>query len=221
MIDSLYLAWTYLRFHKVKTTILVTSITLIVYLPAAIDALVSESAEQLRDRAAATPLIVGAKGSEVDLVLNTLYFDSDSPSAIAMAEADRAVESGFAEVIPLHVRFRAQKHRIVGTTLDYFKFRGLHVERGRPFAMLGECVLGSDVAATLALTPDDTLLSSPENVFNLDAPLPRRRQAPILPAPPLPLLPEGSPPAAIDRLTEPDRIEIKIREPIPVPSPER
>ena len=33
MIQTLYLAWPYLAFHRLKTAILVTSITLILYVP--------------------------------------------------------------------------------------------------------------------------------------------------------------------------------------------
>lgn len=165
--DGLYIAWRYVCFHKVKTAILVASITLIVFLPAGVDALVNEIAEQLRSRAAETPLIVGAKGSEVELVLNTLYFESDPPAAATMAEVERIRRSGFAEAVPLYVRFRARGRPIVGTTLDYLDFRGLQVRAGRRFALLGECVLGGELAATLGLVPGDTLLSTSENVFDL------------------------------------------------------
>ena len=167
MIDSLYIAWRYVCFHRIKTIIVVASITLMVFLPAGVDALVDESAQQLRRRAQATPLLIGAKGSETDLVLNSLYFESETPAASSMQEVDRVRDSGLADAIPLYVRFRAKGRPIVGTTLDYLDFRKLAVDRGRPFAMLGECVLGHEAAATLGLSPGETLLSSPENVFDL------------------------------------------------------
>ena len=71
MTGTLYLAWRYLVYHRVKTAILVTSITLIIYLPVGLDVLVSQSAAQLTARAEATPLLVGAKGSPLELVLST------------------------------------------------------------------------------------------------------------------------------------------------------
>ncbi len=40
MSDSLYLAWRYMRHHKLKTAILVGSVTLILYLPLSIQVLV-------------------------------------------------------------------------------------------------------------------------------------------------------------------------------------
>ena len=63
MIDSLYLAWQYIRFNKFKTIILVASITLIAVLPLALEILLAESERQLLNRAESTPLLIGVKGS--------------------------------------------------------------------------------------------------------------------------------------------------------------
>ena len=167
MIDSLYIAWRYVCFYRYKTAILVASITLMVYLPAGVDALVDDSAAQLRRRAQTTPLLIGAKGSETDLVLNSLYFESEAPATIKMSAVDRVRHSKLATAIPLHVQFQGRGRPIVGTSLDYFRFRKLEIERGRQFAMLGECVVGHDAAKTLGVSPGDGLLSSPENVFDL------------------------------------------------------
>jgi putative ABC transport system permease protein len=73
----------------------------------------------------------------------------------------------FGQIIPLYVRFEAKRRPIVGTTLDYFDFRGLRIDRGRKFATLGECVLGHEAAASLELGPGQTLISTPENAFDL------------------------------------------------------
>ena len=54
MRDLLYLAWRYLVYHRVKTAVLVCSITMIVYLPVGLNALVSESARELTARAEAS-----------------------------------------------------------------------------------------------------------------------------------------------------------------------
>jgi len=70
-------------------------------------------------------------------------------------------------VIPLYVRFSAKGHRIVGTSLDYFRFRGLKIGEGKQFGRLGDCVIGHAVAAEQGLKPGDSLVSSPEAVFDL------------------------------------------------------
>lgn len=167
MRDILYMAWRYLAFNRVKTIILVLSVMLIVFLPAGLKILVGQSAASLTARAMATPLVVGAKGSPLELVLNSLYFESETPPVISYAEAQRVTETGLATPVPLYTRFRARGFPIVGTTVDYFDLRNLTLSQGRKMAMLGECVVGSEVAARLALGVGASIVSSPESVFDL------------------------------------------------------
>ncbi len=167
MTDVLYLAWRYLAYHKVKTAVLVAVVAIIVYLPVGLNVIVSQSAKELTARAEATPLLVGAKGSPLELVLNSLYFESDTPPAMRYAEFDRVDRSGMARAIPLYTRFRAGKSPIVGTTLEYFEFRGLEIAEGRTMAMMGECVLGATAADTAGVGPGGYVYSSPETVFDL------------------------------------------------------
>jgi len=163
----LYLAWRYLAHHRVKTAILIFSIMLIVFLPVGLRVLVKQSERELTNRAAFTPLIVGARGSPLELVLNSLYFESDTPAVMRHAEATRVAESGLALAIPLYTRFRVRQQPIVGTTLDYFDFRRLRIAAGRPLAVLGDCVLGAEAARRLDAGPGDHVVSSPESVFDL------------------------------------------------------
>jgi putative ABC transport system permease protein len=99
--------------------------------------------------------------------MNSLYFGDTVPELISMAAVDRVADSDLALPIPLYVRFKARGFPIVGTTLDYFDFRGLELAAGRQLTVLGECVLGARVARELELGPGDSLLSSPETVFDL------------------------------------------------------
>ena len=172
MTDVLYLAWRYLAYHRLKTVILVASITMIVYLPVGLNILVSQSADRLTTRAEATPLLIGGKGSPLELVLNSLYFESDTPPPMRYAEVARAEETGFARAIPIYTRYRAGPSPIVGTTLDYFDFRGLELAEGRKIAMLGECVLGCKAAKAAEVSAGGSILSSSERVFDIAGPYP-------------------------------------------------
>ncbi|MGD8413076.1 MAG: ABC transporter permease [Candidatus Latescibacterota bacterium] len=167
MMDSLYIAWKYLTYSKARTATLVACIVLIAFLPLALEILLNESERQLVSRAVSTPLVVGAKGSSLDLVMNTIYFGDEVPEAITMNAAERIMESDLALPIPTYVRFRARNHPIVGTTLDYFEFRGLEVARGEMLTMLGDCLLGATTAERLRLKPGDSIVSSPDELFNL------------------------------------------------------
>ena len=167
MIDSLYIAWKYISHNKIKTTVLVACVTLISFLPVALQLLLDESERQLMSRAVFTPLVVGAKGSSLDLVMNTLYFGAEVPELITMAASERVENTDLALPIPLYVRFQARGNPIVGTTLDYFDFRGLKILEGRQMAVLGDCVLGVKVAGSLNLKPGDSVVSSPASLFDL------------------------------------------------------
>jgi putative ABC transport system permease protein len=164
---ALFLGWRYLAHHRFKSSILVASITLMLFLPAATRLLVEDSATALTARADHTPLILGALGSELELVLNSLYFHAESPAEFDNRFFIEAQSTGFATFIPIHSKFSAQGAPIVGTSLDYFDFRRLRVGRGRQLGLLGECIIGANVAARLGLGPGNTIISSPESVFDI------------------------------------------------------
>jgi putative ABC transport system permease protein len=174
MIDSLYIAWRYIRYHKVKSGILVVSIACMLFLPLGLRSLVRACERELIARAAATPLIVGAKGSSLDLAIDILYFERKGLEAIPKREADAVQQSGLARAIPLYTRFQAGQQTIVGTTPEYFEFRDLRVTRGRMMTRLGECVLGAAAADALAVGPGDAVISAPENLFDLAGTYPLR-----------------------------------------------
>ena len=176
MIDSLYIAWKYLSFNRARTATLVACVTLIAILPLALQLLLAESERQLLSRAESTPLLLGAPGSALDLVMNGLYFDDEVPQLISMMAVESLEASGLATPIPLYVRFKARRFPIVGTTLDYFDFRTLTIAEGRQLAQLGECVIGAEVAVRLGITVGDSLLSSPETVFDLAGVYPLKMQ---------------------------------------------
>jgi len=167
VIDSFYIAWKYLLFSKARGATLVACVTLIAVLPLALEIILDESEHQLVERAEHTPLLVGARGSALDLVMNSLYFADEVPESITLATADEITATDLAVTVPLYVRFQARGFPIVGTTLDYFDFRQLQLAAGTPFGLLGECVIGASVARQLGLKPGDSLLSSPETVFDL------------------------------------------------------
>ena len=51
MRDSFYLAWQYICHHRITTAVLVSSITMITYLPAALEVIVDNAEQHFRSRA--------------------------------------------------------------------------------------------------------------------------------------------------------------------------
>ena len=115
MIDSLYIAWRYVSFNWGRTLTLVACVTLIAVLPLSLELLLEESERQLLERAETTPLVVGAKGSELDLVMNSLYFGDTVPELISMAYLEQVKATGLAVAIPMYVLFKARGAPFVGT----------------------------------------------------------------------------------------------------------
>jgi len=167
MRGALFLGWRYLAHHRFKTAVLLSAVTLMIFLPAATRLLVADSALALTARADHTPLLIGAKGSQLELVLNALYFHAERPPEITSQLLEEVRETGLATAIPLNTRFQARGAPIVGTSLDYFSFRGLDLAAGRMMGLLGECVIGANVARSQNVGVGDSLVSSPETVFDL------------------------------------------------------
>jgi putative ABC transport system permease protein len=176
MSGALFLGWRYLAFHKLKATILTASITLMLFLPAATRLLVNDSAAALTARADLTPLVAGTKGSPLELVLNALYFHAEQPSVMPYRQFLELRDTGLAKAIPLHTRFHSRGSPIVGTSLDYFSFRNLRLAQGRMMGMLGEAVIGANVAARQNVSAGDSVVSSPETVFDIAGVYPLKMQ---------------------------------------------
>ena len=165
--SALVLAIAHLRYHWGRSLVLLLALALILAVPFASRLLMGAAEARLTARAEATPLVLGRPGSRLDLVMSAVYFAEAQPQPLAMVDVDEVWEGGLALPVPLHTAFTAEGARIVGTTLDYFDLRGLAVAEGRPFAVLGDAVLGAAVAERLGFAPGDAIVSDPESLFDL------------------------------------------------------
>ncbi|MEO1702243.1 MAG: ABC transporter permease [Pseudomonadota bacterium] len=166
--NALFLAFAYLRYYWGRSFVLVAVIALIMFVPAATQILLSTSERSLVSRGADTPLLLGSRGSQLDLTMAALYFSNERPDPVAMREVEAVWDSGLGVPIPLHSAFSSGGFRIVGTTLEYFDFRGLSIKEGRGLSVLGDAVIGADIAQSLSIGIGDNLVSAPENLFDLD-----------------------------------------------------
>ena len=163
----IFLGMRYVQRNRAKVTLLIAAFTLVWLLPLSIGLLVKRAETQLRARAVETPLLLGKAGSALELTFNGLYFTKPAITTLSYRQVEEVRESGLAEAIPLYARFSASGYRIVGTSLEYFDFRGLEYAEGRPLLRLGECVIGATVAEREGLKEGDSLISSPETLFDL------------------------------------------------------
>jgi len=167
MSGAFKLALRYIMYHRGRSLILMSCIFLTLVLPVCLGILLRQFSQQIAARAESTPVVVGARGSQLDLALHAIYFSRAPDTALSFSEVDKVRESGLAKPIPLHVKFKAQGFPVVGTSLGYFSFRDLEIGSGDSLAVLGDCVVGSIVAAKLDLKPGDQILTDRGSVLDL------------------------------------------------------
>ncbi len=172
MRDALLLAFRYMAYHRVRSVILVVCLSVAVFLPAAVHVLVDYYNRIMIERAEATPLVVGAKGSAYDLVLNTLYFKGRLRQTLTMEQVHRIRDGELAVPVPVYVRFTAGGLPIVGTTIDYFQFRNLKPKQGTLPSVLGDVVLGATAARRLGKRVGDKLSSDDDKVYDISSTYP-------------------------------------------------
>jgi putative ABC transport system permease protein len=164
---TLYLAWRYLLHHRFKTLLLVLVVAVTLFLPAGLLVLAGQGEAELTARANATPCLLGAKGSPLELTLGSLYFRNVAMPAMPYGEVDQLEESKLGLPIPLMLRYRSQDDPIVGTSLDYLRFRKLTIIEGNHFTRLGDCVVGAKVAKQRGLHSGSRVLSRPVDAFDV------------------------------------------------------
>lgn len=164
---ALHLAWRYLARHRLQTFLLAAALGIVLALPLSVRLLARTAGENMRARAQSTPLVLGARGSAIDLMLSALYFKRQRLDPVTMHDCQTIRDTGLAQAIPVHVRFHSQEAPIVGTELEYFSLRGAKLASGRWFGRLGDCVVGAHLATNRGIKPGDSVFSSPEQVFDL------------------------------------------------------
>jgi len=163
----LYLAMRYLTHHRRRTFLLWLGLSITCLLPLSVHHLTKMFEARLRSRAEQTPLLLGVRGNDYDLVLHALYFRNALTDRLRMGDWNQINQREGILAIPLCHTFRARSYPIIGTTIDYFDLRQLSFASGHPFTELGQCVVGATLAESLGLGVGDTLMSDPENVFDL------------------------------------------------------
>lgn len=119
--------------------------------------------DQLRKNQAGVNMVIGAKGSPLQLVLSSLYHIDSPTGNISIAKAKPFMRPGHPLIktaIPLALGDSYQGYRIVGTSLEILPFYNATVASGREWAQPYEVVIGSAVARNLGLQPGAHFQSS-------------------------------------------------------------
>lgn len=170
MSGLLYLAIRHARAHAWRTFLVVMCIALALWVPWTASALATRYDRDLRARAEATPLVIGATGNRYDLTLSALYFRPTELETLTYRQFESLAGEGKGLCIPMHQRFTAREHPIVATSVEYAEFRGLVPREGRDALRIGEVALGANVAHALGLGVGDALYSDPTELYDIARP---------------------------------------------------
>ncbi len=116
--------------------------------------------EKFTRNVAGIDMVVGAKGSPLQLILASIY-QIDAPTGnISLDEANRLTRNPLVKsAIPLSMGDSYQGYRIVGTNEKYLQHFEAEYEAGKVFSGAMEMVVGSKVAKNLELKVGDTFAS--------------------------------------------------------------
>lgn len=106
-------------------------------------------------------LVLGAKGSPLQLILANVYHIDAPTGNILLSEAQKVVRHPYIESgIPLAYGDNHEGYRIVGTEHSYAAHYGVEVAQGKLWEAPFEATVGSKVAQALELTLGDTFYSA-------------------------------------------------------------
>jgi putative ABC transport system permease protein len=109
--------------------------------------------ERLRRDAAGIDLVVGAKGSPLQLVLSGVYHLDVPPGNIALSALDELRANRLvAQAVPISLGDSFRGFRIVGTEPEFLAMHAARFSSGQVFSAPMQAVLGARVAAEAGLT---------------------------------------------------------------------
>lgn len=117
--------------------------------------------KQLTNNTKNIDLVVGAKGSPMQLILSSLYHVDNPTGNISLAEANKIADNPLVKMaVPISLGDNYKGHRIIGTDANYLTLYGLKLKDGKLWTKSFEVVLGSEVARKNNLKVGDEIHSA-------------------------------------------------------------
>jgi putative ABC transport system permease protein len=155
------LAWAYLRQRPLSTLLNVLLLGLGVGTVIALISILTQAEERMERDTAGVDLVIGAKGSPLQLVLSAV-FQMDVPTGnVTLADAAEIIAAREVKrAVPLALGDSYKSFRIVGTNADYADLYGATIADGRFWTKSQEVVIGAEVARATGLKLNQSFASS-------------------------------------------------------------
>lgn len=144
------LALAYLRDRSLTTALNIVLLGLAVATLAILLLFSAQFTDRIERDARGIDLVVGAKGSPLQLILSSIY-QIDAPTGNIPLDSIETLkrDPSVARVVPLAMGDSFRGYRIVGTEQTYLDLYGAKIAEGRLFARSGDALLGATVAREL------------------------------------------------------------------------
>lgn len=141
------LALAYLRDRPLTTALNLLLLAIAVAMLVLLVQVSAQVTERFDRDAQGVDLVVGAKGSPLQLILSSV-FHIDQPTGNIPLSARRLLERdpAVAQVVPLALGDNFRGYRIVGTDAGFVRLYGTQLSEGRAFGAPMEAVIGAEVA---------------------------------------------------------------------------
>ncbi|SKC00322.1 putative ABC transport system permease protein [Sphingobacterium nematocida] len=117
--------------------------------------------KQLENNSKNVDLVIGAKGSPMQLILSSLYHVDNPTGNISLAEANKIAENPFVQLaVPISLGDNYKGHRIIGTDTSFMGLYELKMAEGKLWSKSFEIVLGAEVARKHQLKIGDEIHSA-------------------------------------------------------------
>jgi putative ABC transport system permease protein len=155
------LSASYLRARPLHTTLSLILLSLGVATIVLLLLVVGQIEERMHRDARGIDLVVGAKGSPMQLILSGIYHLDAPTGNVPLAAAQTLAKNRFVKkAIPLALGDSWKGYRIVGAGHDYPNHYGAAMAGGRLWEKPMEAVLGAEVAARTGVKVDDKFVGA-------------------------------------------------------------
>ena len=160
--NSLRLSFAYLRHKALSTALTITTFAAGVAMIVVLLLVNAQLQDEFTNNLKGIDLVVGAKGSPMQLILSSVFHLDIPTGNIPLDAAEKLSKHPMVkEAIPLALGDNFQGYRIVGTTTAYPEHYQAKLKAGgRYWKKEMEAVLGAEVASRSGLKPGDTFAGS-------------------------------------------------------------
>jgi putative ABC transport system permease protein len=159
--NVLVLVWSYLKAKPLNTVLNIVLLALGIAVITVLLLFNKQLEEKISSNAKGIDLVVGAKGSPLQLILCNIFHIDFPTGNINLKEAEQVSKSRLIKrAVPLALGDSFQSYRIVGTTIEYCSLYHLQLAQGEWWKDELETTVGINVSAGLKLKLGDTFQST-------------------------------------------------------------